>query len=508
MKNIVLLLFLLILLFTINTFGQTPKSEVYEKPIPYIGNSADWGNDLLVSPTEPFGRFSSVYRLTNTTVYIAIPDTNIVSGKCVVVLKSSNNGLNWVIHGSVSPAAVIPKVKMLRSADSVYCFFLFGTSVYCWNVLSNSLNQFTAYTNLRDFDVTISSTGSLYLIIDLHTSNQVYIYGSNTGGFSWGSSIYLSSAAAHPKIAMSGSGDTALINYYGPVAADTLTSAIRNVRYRETSPGTLAITGSFTTPIAAGTVKDQFQGVINMGRAWIFYTTGTTGNIDLNCVASTDNGTNYGSPVTIHPLPGRDEYWFDVKYYNVAGGGIDVIYYSDSLQSGPPTALSDILFFTSATNSSPTSFITPVRVSNYPIEWSARMYIPTLVEYYDAIGDAGAFYVGIDASQKKVFYDRLGNVTRVSKNETSIPESFILEQNYPNPFNPLTTIEFSIPENTFVAIKVYDISGREVSTLVNENLQSGRYTVSFDGSNLSSGIYFYKLITNKFTATRKMILVK
>lgn len=507
-KNILFFLLLIVIAISIDSFAQSPKSEVYQKPIPYIGNNSDWGADLLVSPTEPFGQFSGVYKISNSTLYLAVPDTNISPGKCIVVLKSSNNGLNWFIHGSVTPATVIPKVKMLQSGDSIYCFFLMGTSVYCWNIISNSLNQFTAYTNLRDFDVTISSTGSLYLIIDLHTSNQVYIYGSNTGGASWGSSIYLSSAAAHPKIAISGSGDTALINYYGPVATDTLTSAIRNVRYRETAPGTLSLTGSFTTPIPAGTTKDQFLGVINMGKAWIFYTTGTTGNIDLNCIASTDNGTNYGSPVTIHPFPTRDEYWFDVKYYNISGGGIDVIYYSDSLQSGPPMIFSDILFYTTATNSNPTNFVTPVRVSNYPLEWSPRMYIPILVEYYDVSGDVGAFYVGIDGAQKKIYYDRLGNVTRVTKQETSLPESYFLGQNYPNPFNPLTKIDFSIPEHSFVKISVYDVSGREVTNLVNNQMQSGSYTITFDASNLPSGVYFYKLTTNKFTDTKKMILIK
>ncbi len=505
-----LFIFLLILtvVFSLNLAAQTPKAEIYEKSIPFLSNNTDWGTDLIVSPTEPFSRFSGVYKLSNSTIYVAIPDTNIVNNRCLVVLKSSNNGLNWSIHGSVTPAVEIPKVKMLQSGDSIYCFFLFGTSVYCWNILSNSLNQFTAYTNLRDFDVTISSTGSLYLIIDLHTSNQVYIYGSATGGASWGSSIYLSSTAAHPKISMSGSGDTALINYYGPVAADTLTSAIRNVRYRESAPGTLSIVGSFTTPIPAGTTKDQFLGVINRGKAWIFYTTGTTGNIDLNCISSIDNGTSYGAPITIHSSPTRDEYWFDVKYYNSMEGGIDVIYYSDSLQSGQPTNITDLIMYTSALNSAPTNFSSPVRVSNYIPEWSPRMYIPILIEYYDGPGDVGAVWVGYDGSAKKVYFDRLLNTSRVKKYETISPMDYYLGQNYPNPFNPTTKFDFSVPEDILVTIKIYDISGREIFTLLNNQVQAGYYTVTFDANNLSSGIYFYKIITPKFSDTKKMIVLK
>lgn len=508
MKNLTLLLVLVIFTFSLNLSAQIPKSEIYEKPIPYISNNSDWGADLLVSPTEPLGMISSVYKISNTTLYIAIHDTNISENKCIVALKSTNNGLNWFIHGSVSPATAIPKLKMVQSSDSIYCLFLFGTSVYCWNVISNSLNQFTSYTNIRDFDVTISSTGALYLIIDLNNNNDVRIFGSATGGYTWPNSIYLSSTAAHPKIFMSGSGDTALINYYGPVAADTLTSAIRNVRYRESTPGALVIVGSFTTPIPAGATKGQFQGVIHRGRAWIFYTTGTTGNIDLNCVSSTDNGTNYGSPITINPMPSRDEYWFDVKYYNMGSGGIDVIYYSDSLPSSPPTNLTDALMYTNATITNPTTFSASIQISDHPPGWSPRNYIPNLVEYYDVIGDVGAFWVGFDGTSGKVYFDRGGNITRISKNETTIPENYYLGQNYPNPFNPLTKFDFFIPENTFVTIKIYDMTGREVSTILNNQMQAGNYTVSINATYLSSGVYFYSLKTSNFYDTKKMILLK
>lgn len=507
MKNLTFIISL-ILLTTVSLYAQNPKSEIYSPPIPYTANNSDWGADLLVSPTEPFSSCSGVYKISNTTLYVAIPDTNILSERCLVVLKTSNNGANWLVHSSVQPAAVIHKVKMVQTSDSIYCFFLYGTSVYCWNIISNSFNQFTTYTDIRDFDVTVSSTGSLYLIIDLYTSNQVRFFGSTTGGFSWPSTVYLSSAAAHPKISMSGTGDTALINYYGPVAADTLTSAIRSVRYRESTPGTLAIVGSFTTPIAAGTTKDQFIGVINQGKAWIFFTTGTTGNIDLNCIYSADNGTTYGSPVTINALPSRDEYWFDVRYYNFGTGGVDVIYYSDSLQSGPPNNLSDVLYYTSASNSTPTTFTTPARVSNNPLEWSSRLYIPTLIEYYDATGDLGAVWVGIDGSSKKVYFDRLGNTTRIQNNNNIVPETFILGQNYPNPFNPVTKFNFSIPKNAFVTIKVYDITGREAAVIVNKEMTLGSYTVTFDASNLTTGVYFYRLTTSDFTDTKRMIVLK
>jgi hypothetical protein len=89
-----------------------------------------------------------------------------------------------------------------------------------------------------------------------------------------------------------------------------------------------------------------------------------------------------------------------------------------------------------------------------------------------------------------------------------IPNTFRLGQNYPNPFNPSTTIKYGLPKNSFVTLKVYDILGREVTTLVNENKMAGTYQVNFNASNLASGIYFYTIKAGDFSQTKKMLLVK
>jgi hypothetical protein len=89
-----------------------------------------------------------------------------------------------------------------------------------------------------------------------------------------------------------------------------------------------------------------------------------------------------------------------------------------------------------------------------------------------------------------------------------IPESFALSQNYPNPFNPSTTIDYQVPENTFVTIKVYDILGEETATLVNEQQSPGYYKVNFNAGNYASGVYFFRLTAGRFTQVRKMVLIK
>jgi hypothetical protein len=89
-----------------------------------------------------------------------------------------------------------------------------------------------------------------------------------------------------------------------------------------------------------------------------------------------------------------------------------------------------------------------------------------------------------------------------------IPSMYTLEQNYPNPFNPVTKIKYGLPENSYVELIVYDISGREVRTLVSGYREANTYEFDFDGTELPSGVYFYKLEIGSISLTRKMLLIK
>ncbi|HSP87612.1 MAG TPA: alpha-amylase family glycosyl hydrolase [Ignavibacteriaceae bacterium] len=104
-------------------------------------------------------------------------------------------------------------------------------------------------------------------------------------------------------------------------------------------------------------------------------------------------------------------------------------------------------------------------------------------------------------------YEYGSGITGVD-DEVMLPEEFNLYQNYPNPFNPTTTIQFSIPKNSFVTLKVYDLLGKEVANIVDENMNAGVYEREFKADNLSSGIYFYSLSTDEFTQTKKLVLMK
>jgi photosystem II stability/assembly factor-like uncharacterized protein len=101
-----------------------------------------------------------------------------------------------------------------------------------------------------------------------------------------------------------------------------------------------------------------------------------------------------------------------------------------------------------------------------------------------------------------------GGVIGIQQISSNVPEDFSLSQNYPNPFNPVTNIEFMVSKSSFVKLAVFDVSGREVETLVNQSMSAGSYKADWNATKYSSGIYFYSITTENYHETKKMILIK
>jgi hypothetical protein len=101
-----------------------------------------------------------------------------------------------------------------------------------------------------------------------------------------------------------------------------------------------------------------------------------------------------------------------------------------------------------------------------------------------------------------------GTFVGVDERQSGIPSTFQLSQNYPNPFNPSTNISFELPVSSLVSLKIFDLLGREVASVVNEKLEAGRYTKKLDASGLTSGVYFYRLQADGYVATRKLLLLR
>jgi thiol-disulfide isomerase/thioredoxin len=151
-----------------------------------------------------------------------------------------------------------------------------------------------------------------------------------------------------------------------------------------------------------------------------------------------------------------------------------------------------------------------VSTTPYSVQYNGRTY------YFNRWMGAGAgSYTGYNPSfqlsmnnpiNQIAFYDTIN--TGITKLGSEIPSKYELYQNYPNPFNPTTNIKFDITRNGIVKLEVYDITGRVMNTLVNGKLEAGKYAYTMNSSNMPSGVYFYKLETENYLMTRRMILLK
>jgi hypothetical protein len=120
----------------------------------------------------------------------------------------------------------------------------------------------------------------------------------------------------------------------------------------------------------------------------------------------------------------------------------------------------------------------------------------------------GNFVADMQAMSIKTFVILLNYQTGIFHEGTNPPVSYSLSQNYPNPFNPTTAIIYQLPVNSLVRLKIYDVLGREVQTLVDRRQNAGSYSVNFKANNLPSGVYFYRLETGSYNYTKKLLLLK
>jgi len=234
----------------------------------------------------------------------------------------------------------------------------------------------------------------------------------------------------------------------------------------------------------------------NSGLNWVHLYSTTD---DLYKIDFTDNNTGYISGRGVYKTTNAGENWIKLQ----------------SLTSNP--FLSGINFLNSQTGYV-SGYGEIYRTTNGGIQWQINEIVPTNERLEDII-----FFninTGIIVGDKGTIlktYNGGGNFITGVLNSTTVNSeiNFILNQNYPNPFNPVTNLEFTCPparqgisELGLVTLKIYDLLGKEVASIVNEKLNPGSYRYQFDGSNLSSGVYYYTLRAGDFVETRRMVLLK
>ncbi|MBZ0200585.1 MAG: T9SS type A sorting domain-containing protein, partial [Ignavibacteriaceae bacterium] len=574
-----------------------------EKPIfNRVDSNPRWGNDRTILDYEPVGKFAGIQK-ADGQIFVAVNDTQSTANLGLLIFTSTDNGENWAsIPGGVNYRGRMENVKMIRTVlDSFYCFFQAGNEVYCWNFLAPAQQiRPILYGNnaYRSFDVAASSTGAIYVFMDSLLTNNVVRYSTINGGFNWGNRGSITSNGANPKISMSGTGDTLLLNYYGPVLADTATSVVRLARYRETAPGILASAG-FIDIATDPAPKYEYMSATNNSEMWFIYTSGAVGARSIWARKSITAGVSWDAAFAVTNNTNLDYFGQNIKFHSYNNFGFDLVYQADSTQVGPPNNETDYILFSGAAYGS-AQFTGLTNISDFPPAPYTTNYSSQLVTLNNT-SDVGVIYVGMDGNNKKLYWDRLlavipveltsfysnaqnnnvllnwttatevnnkgffierkstkgifntvafiqGNGTTTERQsytyadnnleagkyfyrlkqvdldgttnisntievEVSQPSEFSLSQNFPNPFNPDTKIKYSIPQavnsqSSMVNLKVYDVLGNEVATLVNEQKAPGAYEVIFDASKLSSGIYFYKLNAGSFSQIKKMTLLK
>jgi len=127
-------------------------------------------------------------------------------------------------------------------------------------------------------------------------------------------------------------------------------------------------------------------------------------------------------------------------------------------------------------------------------------------------GSLGQGLIGVVTNSNYIhkagFWETVRIIVSVEESESELPVSFGISQNYPNPFNPTTTIKYSVPEESFVSIKVYDILGRLVASLIDEEKPAGYHEVTFNAVSIASGTYFYRMDAGNFIDVKKLIILK
>lgn len=228
----------------------------------------------------------------------------------------------------------------------------------------------------------------------------------------------------------------------------------------------------------------------------------TTGGVTIsNCYKGViDPGTLNITWTAIAPYPGGPILRM-ASYAAVKNTGVGVLFTGGAIGGNVPTAQSQFW-----------NFCTQSWQVGLPNNTQARSNYKACGIGYDIIYMAAGYTnTGVGTTESITFEDIEGpcmNMVGTGNNQGVIPEKFNLKQNYPNPFNPQTKITFSIPKGGYVKMVVADIQGRLVKEIASGIYNAGNYTIDFDGTELSSGIYFYTIKTGEFSETKRMLLVK
>jgi uncharacterized delta-60 repeat protein len=316
------------------------------------------------------------------------------------------------------------------------------------------------------------------------------------------------------------SGDTSWVRYFDGTVSNGVDEAIKVVTDINNN---IYITGESQTGFFSGgrtsdfiTIKYNSSGVQQWLARFSNRPSPIDSSFDVPRDMEIDNAGNiYITGSSLYKGSGNSNQDFVTIKYNTNGDSVWVrnYNYSEDIPFAVTLDNQNNVYVTGHTSSLPTSFdYNTIKYNSSGVQqWVATYNGGEQDVARDIIVDnSGYVYVtgyslGTGTDIVTIKYD---NVTGIKVIGNELPAEYKLHQNYPNPFNPSTNIEFYVPKSNYVTLKIYDALGREIATLVNEQLKAGTYQVDWNASNYASGVYYYRLATKDYVETKKMILIK
>lgn len=481
-----------------NNLTDAPQYSNNSTPV----ESPLWGDDIIIE-SGPVSDISLVVTRSDT-LYLAALNS---SGSAVNIYRSGDGGLNWSTFKSNFSLSA-NKIELLdfdgfqgSSGPTYLLLFSQYTTGVLWCTrfetgTGSYVNSKVVDGGVSDFAVDRNYPGTNYRCFVIYDSAETqYRKRSDPASYAtiWQDPVQITSCK-DPDISYGFGGNLYSI-YVGRISGNLYLNT--NLNYGDPSSFGAQIT------LAQGTIDTTFLPEVIASRH-------DTANQHINAVYNKYSNTR---PVLYraYKLPGsdwvKDVAWVispaENEHKNVnlfcRKANVEAQFQSVYVKSGIGNITPrEVRYKKYSTN----SWSGSIMISD-SANTSTGLQNPYVVELNSGI--AAFSFVG--PSGNNVYFDREDWITEVTP-ENSTPESYSLQQNYPNPFNPNTKINFSIPEQTNVKLKIFNAIGQEVATIVNTELTAGNHTVDFNAASLSSGVYFYRIETPNFTSTKKMILMK
>ena len=483
---------------------NSPLSNATVENAPKVAQSMNvidnpiWGEDLLIHT----GNAEDISMVINRgdTLYLAVLDG---TTNQVIIYLSGDGGLNWIGYASfnVSPSSKIELLDFdgfFGSSGPSYLlmFTLYETgTLWCTRITNPStfVNSIVVSSNCTDFAVDRNYPSTNYRCFVIYDSlSTQYHKRSDPASYAtvWQDMIEIP-GCKDPDIAYGLNG-----NLYHTYIGNVSGNLYINKNYNFGDPSSFfnqhtvesGATDTTFTPEIIASRHDTSSQTITAVYGWF-----NNGRRDLKQTIKF-GGAGWSTPANWSSFASTDN--VNVALYSRRSNNNDVfqaVFTRTGLNNGLPRAIRYREFSLGSWNSS-------IEVSTGS---PTGLQSAAVVE----MNTTSAAFAYTGPNSTNVYFNNEDWTVDVNEEEGS-PENYSLVQNYPNPFNPNTTIKFKIPENSFVSIKVYNVLGKEVATLVNEDMNKGTYEVDFNASSLSSGVYFYKLETSNFVQTNKMVLMK